>query len=212
MVRGLRQPQTETILAKYLCRGILFRGRFCDHYAPLHVGMGDKLMRTVLAFTVLICTLQLVPRSFAQASQAPESESAICAFEDGKQLTAHYNPITIAKNEGPANGKVLMPGGSAMTFFTETDLGFGDVYIPTGGYTMYVIPGKKEWTLIVSKNTSVDAKYDEKMDLARASMAIGQLNSPAEKLAVYFGHTGPKKCEINIDFGKTRGWVEFREK
>jgi hypothetical protein len=43
-------------------------------------------------------------------------------------------------------------------------------------------------------------------------MATGQLSSPADRLAVYFGHTGPKKCEINIDFGKTRGWVEFREK
>jgi len=64
----------------------------------------------------------------------------------------------------------------------------------------------------VSKNTAVDAKYDEKQDLARASMATGQLSSPADRLAVYFGHTGPKKCEINIDFGKTRGWVEFREK
>ncbi len=171
-------------------------------------------MRSVLVFgfAVLLCSLQLVPGALAQAAQGPEPESAICAFEDGKQLTAHYNPIATSKSDGPPNGKVLIPGGSAITFFTETDLGFGDVFIPTGGYTMYVLPGKKEWTLIVSKNTSVDAKYDEKNDLARATMAIGQLSSPADKLAIYFGHTGPKKCEINIDFGKIRGWVEFREK
>jgi hypothetical protein len=105
-----------------------------------------------------------------------------------------------------------MPGGSAMTFFTETDLILGSSLIPTGGYTMYVIPAKKEWILIVSKNTAVDAKYDEKLDLARANMETGQLNTPADKLSLYFGHTGPKKCEINIDFGKTRGWVTFQEK
>ena len=170
-------------------------------------------MRTALACAVLLCELMLVSLALAQqASPTPTSESAICAFEDGKQLTAHYTPIPAGHNDGPPIGKVLMPGGSAMTFFTETDLGFGDVRIPTGGYTMYVLPGKKEWTLIVSKNTAVDAKYDEKQDLARASMATGQLSSPADRLAVYFGHTGPKKCEINIDFGKTRGWVEFREK
>jgi hypothetical protein len=169
-------------------------------------------MRSILAFLVLFLVLLLISPGFAQQSSGSAAESAVCAFEDGKQLTAHYNPVAAGKSDGPPVGKVLMPGGAAMTFFTETDLGFGDVHIPTGGYTMYVIPGKKEWTLIVSKNTSVDAKYDEKMDLARASMAIGQLNSPADKLAVYFGHTGPKKCEINIDFGKTRGWVEFREK
>jgi hypothetical protein len=77
---------------------------------------------------------------------------------------------------------------------------------------MYVVPGKKEWTLIISKNTAVDARYDDKQALARAPMEIGQLSSPVDKLALYFGHTGPKKCEINIDYGKTRGWVAFREK
>ena len=170
-------------------------------------------MRTVLGCAVLLCPLMLLSLAKAQQpSPAPESESAICAFEDGKQLTAHYTPVPAGHSDGPPIGKVLMPGGSAMTFFTETDLGFGDSHIPTGGYTLYVIPGKKEWTLIVSKNTAVDAKYDEKQDLGRATMATGQLSSPADRLSVYFGHTGPKKCEINIDFGKTRGWVEFRER
>ena len=168
-------------------------------------------MRAVLACAVLMSGSWLSSTLAAQ-QPASDSESTICAFEDGRQITARYTPVPTAKAEGPPVGKVLSPGGSAMTFFTETDLVLGQTTIPTGAYTMYVLPAKKEWTLIVSKNTSVDAKYDEKMDLARASMAIGQLNSPADKLAVYFGHTGPKKCEINIDFGKTRGWVEFREK
>src|SRR6201998_4203348 len=110
---------------------------------------GDSLMRTVLRCAVVLCAFMLLSLAVAQhPSPAPESESAICAFEDGKQLTAHYNPISAGHNDGPPIGKVLMPGGSAMTFFTETDLGFGDSHIPTGGYTLYVIPGKKEWTLI----------------------------------------------------------------
>jgi len=150
--------------------------------------------------------------SVGQSSDGSQGEIAICAFEDGKQLTARYNPIATRRNDGPPLGKVLTPGGSAMTFFTETDLVLGETTIPTGGYTMYLIPAKKEWTLIVSRNTSVDAKYDDKQDLARAQMETGQLSSPAEKLSLYFGHTGPKKCEINIDFGKTRGWVSFKER
>lgn len=82
-----------------------------------------------------------------------------------------------------------------MTFFTETDLVLGQTTIPTGGYTMYLIPAKKEWTLIVSRNTSVGAKYDDKQDLARAQMETGQLSSPADKLSLYFGHTGPKSVK-----------------
>ncbi len=170
-------------------------------------------MRVAPVCAVLLSGWLLFPMVLVgQSPDASQGESAICAFEDGKQLTARYNAIAAGRSDGPPLGKVLTPGGSAMTFFTETDLILGETTIPTGGYTMYVIPAKKEWTLIVSRNTSVDARYDDKQDLARAQMETGQLSSPAEKLSLYFGHTGPKKCEINIDFGKTRGWVSFKEK
>jgi hypothetical protein len=170
-------------------------------------------MRVAPVCAVLLSGWLLFPLGLVgQSSDGSQGESAICAFEDGKQLTARYNPIATGRSDGPPLGKVLTPGGSAMTFFTETDLVLGATTIPTGGYTMYLIPAKKEWTLIVSRNTSVDAKYDDKQDLARAQMETGQLSSPAEKLSLYFGHTGPRKCEINIDFGKTRGWVSFKEK
>jgi len=170
-------------------------------------------MRSVLACAVLVTGSMLSTSLAAQQPSAnADSESTICAFEDGRQITARYTSISTAKAEGPPVGKILTPGGSAMTFFTETDLLLGETTIPTGAYTMYVLPGKKDWTLIISKNTAVDAKYDDKQDLARAPMEIGQLSAPADKLSLYFGHTGQKKCEINIDFGKTRGWVAFREK
>jgi Protein of unknown function (DUF2911) len=171
-------------------------------------------MRAVLAWTILLSALPLSrPATAAQpAAAAADSESAVCTFEDGKQITARYHPMSVGHGDAPAAGKVLMPGGSAMTFFTETDLVLGNTTIPTGAYTMYIIPGRKEWTLIVSKNVTVDAKYDEKHDLARTTMEIGQLSTPADRLSLYFGHTGPKKCEIDVDYGKTRGWVEFREK
>jgi len=167
-------------------------------------------MRAVLTCTLLLAELMLFRVATAQNSAA-ENEAAICTFEDGKQLTARYNPVA-AGRDGMVVGKVLVPGGSAMTFFTETDLVLGSTTIPTGAYTLYIIPAKKDWTLIVSKNVTVDAKYDDKLDLAKATMELGQLPSPADKLSLYFGHTGPRKCEINVDFGKTRGWVEFRQK
>jgi len=154
----------------------------------------------------------LIPLTVAQQSGAAQSETAVCTFEDGKQITARYNSMPAGKSDGPPAGKVLVPGGSAMTFFTESDITLGRTAIPPGGYTMYIIPGKKDWTLIVSRNTAVDAKYDDKLDLARAPMETGQLSTPADKLGLYFGHLGPKKCEINVDFGKTRGWGEFRQK
>ena len=170
-------------------------------------------MRTVLVCTLLLGALPLAhPAVAQQAAVAADTESAICTFEDGKQITARYSPMAVGKETAPTPGKVLIPKGSAMTFFTETDLVLGNTTIPTGAYTMYILPAKKDWTLIVSKNVTVDAKYDEKLDLARSAMEIGQLSTPADTLSLYFGHTGQKKCEIDVDYGKTRGWTEFREK
>jgi hypothetical protein len=170
-------------------------------------------MRAVLICTILLSDLLLAPVVVAhQSAPNRDDETAICTFEDGKQVTARYAPISIGHNDNAPVGKVLTPGGSAMTFFTETDIILGNTTIPPGGYTMYVIPGKKEWTLIISKNVKVDAKYDDKLGLARAPMETGQLSTPAEKFSIYFGHTGPKKCEVDVDYGKTRAWVEFRQK
>ena len=169
-------------------------------------------MRAVWLCTFVVSVLPFIPFAAAQPSGAAEPEAAICTFEDGKQITARYNPIAAGKGDALPQGKVLIPGGSAMTFFTETDLSLGSTTIPTGAYTLYIIPAKKDWTLIVSKNTSLDAKYDDKQDLVRASMETGQLSTPADRLGLYFGHVGLKRCEIDVDFGKTRGWVEFKQK
>ena len=168
-------------------------------------------MRRIPVVALLLTVILLAPLTFPQ-QPADSEESAVCVFEDGRQMTARYNPIPAGHNDGPPVGKVWMPGNKSWTLFTESDVILGNTAIPTGGYTLYLQPGKKEWTLIVSRNTAVDAKYDDKQDLARAQMEIGQLSTPAEKLSVYFGHTGPRKCEINVDFGKLRGWVEFRQR
>ena len=171
-------------------------------------------MRAALMCSVLFSGLLLATLAGAHqaAPTSSDGETAICTFEDGKQVTARYDPISIGHNDSAPMGKAMMPGGSAMAFFTETDLVLGNAVIPPGGYTMYVIPGKKEWTFVISKNVKLDAKYDDKQDLARAAMETGQLSTPADKLSIYFGHTGPKKCEVDVDYGKTRGWVEFKQK
>ena len=170
-------------------------------------------MRGFLVCSVIASSLGMGNVAAAQQpAPATQTESAICSFEDGRSITARYVQIPAGKVDGPPLGKVWVQGNPTWTLFTEMDVLLGNTTIPTGGYTMYLLPSKKEWTLIVSKNTAVDAKYDDKQDLARAPMEIGELNTHADKLTLYFGHTGPKKCEINVDFGKLRGWVEFRQK
>jgi hypothetical protein len=77
---------------------------------------------------------------------------------------------------------------------------------------MWTIPGKKDWSLIVSKNTSAGSAYDGAQDIARAQMDGGMLPDGEKEFKVFFGHLGPKVCELNVVYGKVRAWVEFKEK
>jgi hypothetical protein len=87
----------------------------------------------------------------------------------------------------------------------------GNSEIPVGAYSLYVIPEEETWTLVVNKNVTAGSKYDEKQDLARAPMEIGQIDSPAKQPQILFGHTGAKQCNMRLYYETTGAWVEFKE-
>ena len=159
-----------------------------------------------VVLALILCTA-LSTLALAQSDEK-QSGSAVCTLDDGKQISARYTPVP-APRTGLPTDKVWSPGGSALTLFTESTLMLGNTPISAGAYTMYLLPGKKDWTLIVSKNVNVDQAYNQTQDLARASMTIGTLGGEVSELKVSFGHIAPKKCELNVDFGKTKAWVEF---
>ena len=99
-----------------------------------------------------------------------------------------------------------------MLLFTSADLKVGNAEIPVGAYSMYVIPGKDKWTLVVSKNVSENGKYDQQQDLLRAPMGTGTLNSPVQPPSVDLGHTAAKQCNMRLYYQKTGAFIEFEEK
>ena len=84
--------------------------------------------------------------------------------------------------------------------------------IPAGAFSLYLIPQKDRWILVVNKNVNAGSKYDERQDIARAPMQMGQLGEPTSTLEVSFGRMGPRDCSLRVYFGKTGGWAEFLEK
>jgi hypothetical protein len=155
----------------------------------------------------------LVAGAFAQQSDGdPQSANALCTFTDGKEISVEYNnSVQVGKEELPL-GKVWLPGGYPITLFTQIPLTIGNAQVPVGAYRLYVIPNKKDWTLIVSKNVTAGAAYDEKQDLVRAPMELGQLSAPAKQLQVSFAHMAPKLCSLRFYVGKIGAFADFQEK
>jgi DUF2911 family protein len=144
---------------------------------------------------------------FAQDGDANTS-TAYCTFDDGVELSARYIPTV---KEEPRNGKVWLPGGAPITLFTQGPITLNNFPIPTGAYSVYVIPDKKEWTLIVNRNVTAGAPYDDKQDIARSPMEIGEIDSPPKTLKVSLAHSAPKKCGIRFYYGKVGAFADFTE-
>jgi len=149
--------------------------------------------------------------SSATQQASAKSATSTCSFQDGKQLTVRYDNDTISGKNGPPEGRVWAPGGTPMFLFTQSPLSIGNSQIPIGAYSMYIIPRKENWTLILNKNVTEGGKYDEHQDLSRVEMQIGQLSEPNKQFSLFFGHVSPQQCNMRIYFGKIGTWAEFNE-
>jgi hypothetical protein len=164
-------------------------------------------------FVISYFLLALSASAFCVAQDAPQNSMASCTYTDGNSLTVRYSDTNPGKKRELQNGKVWSPGDVPMLLFTETPVTVSGVELGVGAYSMYVIPDKGKWTLIVSKNLTANAAYDEKQDLARTPMLTAQLPSPIDQPHVSFGHIAPKVCSLRVDFGKIGAWADsFNQK
>lgn len=163
-------------------------------------------MSAPLLWRAVLTTLLLCPWLAAQSGSAPSSTTT-CNLDDGRQVYVRYNPVT-TKSEKVSNGKPLVPGGAPMTLFTEAQLTLGTSSIPIGAYTVYPIPARDHWTLVVNKNVTPGTSYDEKQDIARAPMETAQVAEPSDALEVAFAHVG-NRCTLRIYIGKTASFADF---
>ena len=170
-------------------------------------------MRAQAICIILIAQSLFITAAIAQHNESNhESATAVCDFDDGQEVTLDYNGSAMSSKDEPHNGKVWLPAGSPMTLFTQVSLTLNGTEVPVGAYSVYVIPGKKEWTLIVSKNVTDAGRYDEKQDVARAPMELGEVNSPPKRLQASFAHSAPKVCSIRLYYEKIGAFAEFGEK
>jgi len=159
-------------------------------------------------FISLLISLLWAPWLSAQAGNPPSSTTS-CNLDDGRQVYVRYNAVTA--KEKIANGKAWTPGGTPMTLFTEAQLSLGSSMIPIGAYSVYPIPAKDHWTLAVNKNVTPGSAYDEKLDVARATMETVQVATANDALEVAFAHVGAR-CTLRIYIGKTASFADFTAK
>ena len=101
--------------------------------------------------------------------------------------------------------KVWRTGANEATkFVTQADLEVGGMVVPRGAYTLYTLPSKSQWKLIINKQTGQwGTEYNSKRDLARIRLEKKLLKNPVEKFTIGL-ERGPEGTGIlKIEWEKT---------
>ncbi len=135
--------------------------------------------------------------AFAQQNKPPASPPAEASTTiNGQAVTIKYSSPSVKGRQifGPgglishdANYPVWRAGAnSATALHTGTDLMVGDLRVPKGDYTLYVLVSDPDhWQLIVNKQTGQwGLTYDAKQDLGRVPMKMSVPAAAIERLRI----------------------------
>ena len=78
------------------------------------------------------------------------------------------------------------------------DVNVGDMAVKAGTYSLYTIPNKDQWTIILNSklDTWCSYNYDKSQDVARINVPAGTSNDEVEAFAIYFEE--PKSSTSNM--------------
>lgn len=111
------------------------------------------------------------------------------------------------------NGKVWRTGANEAPEITlYKDMKLGDTSIKAGTYTLYAIPEKDNYTIIISKDLNVWGSYFYKVenDVARLSVPVTEGKESLESFSMVFTKAD-KGIVLNLGWDKVRVAVPFTE-
>ncbi len=158
---------------------------------------------------ITACSL-LFLTSIASAQRSPAMTAT--GTIGGKTLTIKYGAPSIRARKMFGDGgrisqdpnyPVWRAGAdSATAFHTDADLTIGDVSVPKGDYTLYVLVGNPDaWQLIINKQTGQwGLEYNQSQDLGRVPMHMSKPSSPVEQLKYLISSDGAKSGKIQMEW------------
>jgi hypothetical protein len=115
----------------------------------------------------------------------------------------------ILKND--ATYPVWRAGANEATLLQTTgNLSMGDLKIPAGKYSLYVLLDKAGWQLIVNKQTGQSGmEYEKSSDFGRVPMKMGKPPAMVEKYKMTLSSLGGNKGRLTLEWENTSASVDF---
>ena len=168
---------------------------------------------SVFVFVIAIAASVVYAQQDKSKRPSPPA-TAKCDLPGGKSITVDYSSPRVKGRK--IFGSDLVPysqpwrtgANEATTFVTTADLMIGGKHVPAGSYTIFTIPDKEKWTLIISKKTGEwGIPYPgADSDLLRADMNASATAALVENFTIAFDK-GAKDCTLRVEWENTRATI-----
>jgi len=169
--------------------------------------------KTTVTFLFLLCSIV----AFSQQIQMPQaSPSAKISQRVGlTDVSVNYSrPSTKGRKifgELVPYGQVWRTGANGATMISfSTNVKIQGQAVPAGDYALYSIPGKNEWTIILSSNKELWGAigYDKTDDVLRFAAKPTKLNKKYETFEITFANMSDSGADLALKWENTG--VDFR--
>jgi Protein of unknown function (DUF2911) len=170
------------------------------------------MMRFRVGIFVALAALAVALTAFGQGRVlSPPTTTSVTI--QGKKITIDYGAPSARGRKVMGRlvpyGEVWCTGANdATTLTTEADLDINGLKVPKGSYTLWTLPNKTEWLLIINKQTGQwHTEYNEDRDLGRVKINFKSLPSPVETLQIQLSSAGGDKGNLAIRWENTEAWA-----
>lgn len=172
-------------------------------------------MRTATITGILVATAFFASTTLAaRQNQRASPHETTGATVDGAKISVTYGrPYLKGRKLGvelAPYGKIWRTGADeATTLVTDKGLMFGGTHLNPGTYTLYTLPGEKDWQLVINKQTGQwGTVYEQAQDLARIPMKVGKTAAPVEQFTIAVADT-PSGGELRLSWENTQATAAF---
>jgi len=153
------------------------------------------------------------------ASPAPGTQQ-IPSPRDTAQVTFADRRILVDYGRPSMRGRAIMGGlvpygqvwragaNEATQLVTQHDLRIGGTEVPAGTYSLWALPGEREWRLIVNKQFGHwGTNYDPAQDLARIPMRVERTPAPVEQFTITLTPAAGTTVSLAMEWENTRASI-----
>ena len=179
--------------------------------------MSSRILSAVLFASATLTLLGCTPLHAQMGDmQAGDSSKPLPSPPATASVTLAGQTVMIKYNAPSMRGREIFGGlvpydqvwrtgaNPATTLITPVPLHIGLLLVPAGTYTMYTLPGRKKWMLIVNKQTGQwGTVYNGDQDLGRAEMKAHDVTTPQEVMSIYFDDIKRDSAMLHVRWALT---------